>query len=168
MRRMRDDWREPRDWRLWREPAGFFLPNCACCAAVYPPITTCAQCPTAPAQWSMTVAGITNGFCTNCARWNGSWTLTNHTITGRAGGACYWSTPAEAGAAPCLFAASNSPRWQLLLTATQAELTVDGGGGGSWTLAIGSFNCTGTNVLSKVSADTDCNNWPATITIDPI
>jgi hypothetical protein len=31
--RLRDH-RTPRDWRrIWRDPAGFFLPNCPCCAA---------------------------------------------------------------------------------------------------------------------------------------
>lgn len=28
------DYREPRDWRLWKEPAGFFMPGCVCCGAL--------------------------------------------------------------------------------------------------------------------------------------
>src|SRR5262245_65819925 len=32
--RIREDYRTPRDWlRPWRDPPGFFLPNCPCCGA---------------------------------------------------------------------------------------------------------------------------------------
>lgn len=31
-RTLREDWREPRDWAyVWKDPPGFFLPNCDCC-----------------------------------------------------------------------------------------------------------------------------------------
>ncbi len=58
------DHREPRDWRIWKDPPGFFLPNCACC----------------------TPAGCTNGTITNLyfgPNPNGEYSLSGDTWTAK-------------------------------------------------------------------------------------
>jgi len=154
------------DWQPLVAPRAWFMfPTTPCCPTG---ITGCSACAAAPAQWRMVVSGITNASCGNCNRWNGTIILTNHTLIPLSGGPCFWSSPVEPGFAPCSAGCANCSRWTLVLAAVEAELLIDGLSMGVYTLPLTSFDCLGTNTLTLGRGSSDCANWPATITIEPV
>ncbi len=113
--------------------------------------TDCPQCNPAPRQWVVSVAGVTNGSCSDCARLNGTLLFTHAT-------GCYWpsNTVYPCGITdPCFleYQPANT-RWELFVGATYARAAAD-------------WNCLGSNVMSLVTP-TGCNNWPATLTVEPL
>lgn len=156
----------PAEWQPLLAPrAWFFFPETPCCPGG---VTGCLACVAAPAQWQMTVSGITNGSCSNCDRWNGTVILKNHTLIPLAGGPCLWSSPVELGSAPCPAGCGDCSRWTLVLTSVEAELFIDGLSMGAYTLPLTSFDCLGSNTLILGRASDDCLNWPSTITLEPV
>jgi hypothetical protein len=92
------DHREPRDWRIWRDKPGFFLPNCNCCGG-------------GATQAYFAMAGIKNGSPsvrqTNNYKWDGaSWTSKAAVPSARDSMGA--STPANPGSAYIYGGISNS------------------------------------------------------------
>jgi hypothetical protein len=128
----------------------------------------CSVCPNAPAQWSLSVAGITTAVCEGCAAWNGSWVLTNDCLVFESGNPCKWSSPVEIGTAPCEPGCGDCSRWTVVLTSSVAALLADESQMAAYRLPIGGFNCTGANTFPLLASSLHCDNWPASLTITPV
>lgn len=151
-------------WRqLPRQQQQFF----SCCCG-YSDVT-CGECANpAPAQFALSVAGITNSACTNCSRWNGDFILTNDSLVFPSGNPCRWSSPVETGAAPCAAGCGNCSRWQLVVSSTAAELLADGNLMAAYTIAKASYDCDGPNTLPYFADSLACITWPASLTLTPL
>lgn len=123
-----------------------------------PPPTDCTKCPGgAPRVWKVPVAGVADGGgCTDCANANDT-VLLYHTTE------CNW----------------ESDKYLLCGNVSTRTLRYSPGGD-YWALQIGeelgteyriagaSFNCLGSNIMTKVAdASLHCTNWPATVTMSP-
>ena len=152
-----------RQWhQLPRPRHGFF--NCNCC-----PEVSCSVCGgSAPAQYALSVSGITNGACTNCTAWNGDWILTNDSLVFESGNPCKWSTPVELGTGPCEPGCGDCSRWTLVLTSTTAALMADENQMAAYRLDIEDFDCMAGGTFPRLTGSLHCNNWPASLTLTPL
>jgi hypothetical protein len=146
---------------------GFALdPFNDCCTPACEP---CSHCDPAPAQWRMEAVGLADGFCTNCeSAYGGEQILTNDCLVFEGGDPCTWSTPIDEGAAPCIPGCSACSHWRLFIGAVMVDLECDAAGMATYELAKSSWDCNGPNVMTRTSASLHCDNWPATITIEPV
>ena len=152
-------------WRQLPQPRHRFLfPGCDCCGG----IAGCSVCAVAPAQWSLSVSGITSGACENCEAWNGEWVLTNDSLVFESGNPCKWSTPVEPGTGPCEPGCGDCSRWTLVLTSTTAALMADENQMAAYRLDIEDFDCLGTNTLPKLATSLHCDAWPDSLTLTPL
>jgi len=143
-------------------PAFFFSGCCGCQEDEGPgegQTDDCTQCPVAPLQWLLTVTGTTNGFCTTCSGYDGSFVLTWQEV-------CTWNSEIITPACP---ADERSFRWQLNVSPTLATVVSSGMFfPASFQLARASFNCTGSNTLPGVASFPTHCIFPATVTVTPI
>ena len=106
---------------------------------------------------TITVAGIANSSCTDCATWNGTFKL------------CYigndtWESPAHTGT-ECSHV-SGDPLWRLTYGGLLWTLTAVGMGT-DWTQVI-SWTCSGINTVDLSGGGSgNCTSYPTTITIQP-
>lgn len=132
------------------------------------PCSTCTQCPAICGKWTLTVSGIgqaSTAHCSagTCAFMNGTFTLVQQV-------GCNFTT----GLQVCNFGGVGGvtrPAWQLVYDSTHTKWTLIGAGSFVWSIAGGSFNCTGPNVMSfdvPLTTSADCNSLPATITVSPV
>ncbi len=128
----------------------------------------CGICEQTPRYWKFTIAGVTDGTCTDCNEvMNGSFTV------GWNGGCAFLAT-AFAGAG--CFGGGEQWRFAYNPVGTGGGFTDD-----TWSLSTtdgatviilyelagASFNCLSANALAKISSSGECTNWPATVTLTP-
>lgn len=118
---------------------------------------SCCGCTTVANSWTFTVTGITAGAaCTGtCVSLNGDFTLLYFS-------SCKWSTEDSNG---CNSDASyilycDGTNWILQTTC------IAGGNFNRWKKSVGTWNCTGTNVLTLTDSNC-CSTLPDTITLTP-
>lgn len=136
-------------------PPGFFWLDCPCCGV------ECSECDGPAARtWEITVAGVTNGTCSNCGDYNGTFQLNHNPL-----GGCSWFTVFNSSGCT-VFGVSN---WLLGIDSSNAVLNAQGDftTAVEYRLATSSFDCLGSNVMTLISSGSECNNWPSTITIAP-
>lgn len=147
-------------WFLMFAPL-FFFPGCVCCDA-----GSCS-CPEGNEDYcyEVTIAGVTNNTCPNCAPWNRTFVLIGV-------GACIYqastTTPASDRTLSCqnqnmsadLRCESFFERWELSLRS--------GGTGVEYVLDAGSFDPDGSNEFSLSFATSACQGWPATVTLEKV
>lgn len=157
---------QPQWDQLPQQQQRFFQGGCACCPTCDP----CTHCDPAPSQYTMEAVGLTNGFCANCeSAYGGVQTLTNDCLAGAYSlDPCTWSTPYSEDAAPCIPGCSLCSRWRLFVGGVTVELECDATGMAVYSLAKAAWDCTGSNVMVQGSASLHCDNWPATITVNPV
>lgn len=146
----------------------------------------CAPCGGAlPAQWTLTLSGISNNVCSACASLNATWVLDY--------------APGEpsniSGALPPLANYQANCRWSVITDICGTHATSGSGDyytgriklfvyfdnkfylyiGGRGAASIAgayiqpaTFNCSGPNVMTRISASNDCNGMPSTITLSPV
>lgn len=126
-------------------------------------------------QWNFTASGITNNSCAACSEFNGTFNLKWSPNT------CSWlawksgPTTCADEAPPTEDLCENNYYWKLVYNASGGAgdgfyLTPNTGGASipTYFLAIGSWNCAGSNVMVyDGTAGTRCATWPATITLSP-
>lgn len=141
----------------------------------------CGGCGSTPANWRLSVQGITSGLCDRGADLNGDWLLKPDPIT-----ACQWKTDAVVGCTGILTGVAwlltgpypPAPQNAWNLYALGAGMAHDAGGRSIPTYRCdpAHFNCNGANlfVLNPAGIATCggqsascCGNWPATLTITP-
>lgn len=113
-----------------------------------------------PAEWELSVSGFANFTCAQCTNHNGTFTLA-HTIlcefqyvssssNGCAGGWFYTLN----------YSAGGGGVWSVELTWPFVPAPI-------WTLAAGSFDCLGVNVLTLATSPLLCAAFPGTVTLAP-
>lgn len=126
-----------------------------------PTITTCSLFNPSPAQWTMTVAGTTNGTCVNCNNANGTFIL--NYVSG-----CRWASAPFA-----LCGGASSWILDVGVPAGQASLQVLG----SPVLPtqrvlyrknLAGWQPFGPNGMIFVQRGLQCNNWPVSITLNAV
>lgn len=131
----------------------------------------CCACDASPITWELTVAGVTNGTCTDCATaYNGTFRLVYDPDTGP----CLWCCDNGDVIGPCAGPPSPCNVWTLQCSggvwiATPQLLPAPLTNAYFYTQRT-PWNCLGENILDLVtpgSPDTNCN-WPATVTVRPI
>lgn len=137
---------------------GTCCPDPADCA---PPSIACCGCDVNPNQWSFTVSGIvpkSGSTCLNCPDFNGTWTLTRAGVD-----VCEWYST---GAGVC----TPGAPWRLICAGSVWRLSTTSFGGGATTyeLAVGSWNCLGSNTLTQVGSHGSCEGFPGTIEVSPV
>lgn len=145
-----------------------FSPGCCHCI----PVCECEfvanpVCPFSKdvTKYTISVAGLTNDDCTNCADWNGDFELCWVDIN-------VWESAASAST-NCGHT-SGDPLWRLtgaLSTGAGNYFTLVAVGlGHSWRIAASSWVCAAENILSNagvVIVPNPCSGLPATITLTP-
>lgn len=119
-------------------------------------ICTCTSCPDgAPAEWTITLAGILNGLCGDCDNLN-----TTFTFTYASG--CIWACPLEfCGGDPDFITFSYSgTSWELQFPASA--------GSTAYSVAEAAGDCTAVKTLAFVSTGLSCINWPLTVDVIPV
>lgn len=126
---------------------------------------SCGLCSSTPVRWKVTVAGITNGTCSQCSGYNGTFTL--HHV---GGSACQWKStetvlcPSSGTSAVERFALSYSAilvSWVVVIQGAGVSLA-------EYRLASASFNCMGSNTLTRVGATSgNCATYPTTVLVQP-
>lgn len=111
-----------------------------------------------PQQWSLTVAGYTNGDCDDCNNLNGTFILT--IVFGTAPD-CFWDSPH-------FNLCESTNWWRLDCDGTNFNLFPKNGGVIAYVLPIASFNCLGSNTLPISTGVTVCGGAPASLTITPV
>ena len=134
----------------------------------------CAACATTPSQWSLTLSGITNNACSDCASFNATWVLDHAPGTGGAFGDvnCRWAVSTGICETPDgtllgaikLFRDTGTSLWWLTFGFSGI------GNNAVYVLSTGSFDCFTSNVMNRQSSETllKCSGWPATVTVTPI
>lgn len=166
-------WRQsqPAQQQLTQGRHGFFWPDCGCCG-----VEGCAACPSTVYQWQITISGVTNSGCANCAAdYNGTFILTQSGPS-----SCTWLS-AEQSTCLCGGGAGLGVRWSLghsfggvwILRAWGDRL----GSGvriAAWSSVGSNINpttCLNGSTVSLTSICTlsgnTCNNWPATVNFTP-
>src|SRR5262245_18603676 len=118
----------------------------------------CSVCPDGtPKQWKVTLSGVTNGVCTQCASFNGDFILDRQAVPG-----CLWSYSIPGS--PCGYPALSLA---ISKSGSTYRLSVFIGSNANWLLTSSTpLDClatyTPTNTLSL-----GCN-WPSTVTATPI
>jgi hypothetical protein len=118
-----------------------------------------------PDQRTMTVSGVQNRDCTVCTNvpphfprgYNGTFVLQNLNQ-------CLWGTT---DLDSCI---QNTPYW-LSYDSTADLWTLAASppdNFAKWTLSGSQFDCLASNTLSFVSANNTCQNWPSTVTVNPV
>jgi hypothetical protein len=143
----------------WTEVSGPFntLDQCnfSCGSSSRSAVATCSCCPDgAPATWTLTASGFTNGTCT-CVNLNGTFSLTYS-------GGCTWQS---ANITVCGFPSDN---WVLGCSAGTWTVTLPGSPQADYVLS-GSFNCFGSNTFtfSSTGTPTECGAFAPSVTITP-
>lgn len=135
----------------------------------------CCGCAAMPANWSLVVAGVTNNTCSECNSYNGTFTLAFFgTDNSGFGVECIW----HAGAINvCNPGGPENYIWHLQCYREFGYFELSPvmlGSPGStqapvYRKSIASWNCLGANTLTLVTYDdTNCANWPATLTVTPV
>lgn len=132
---------------------------CACCIDV----CTCFgidDCRCMDRRWQLVASGFANDVlmtCTVCADFNGTFDLDHSS-------ACVWQTSTTG---PC----SANPRWKMSYNSGANRWEAVNAAGTLYTRAKADWNCTGSNVMTKVS-DGGCvsvvNSPPSTVTLSPV
>jgi hypothetical protein len=124
-------------------------------------VVTCDSVPCTendlPRQWTVTVAGVTNGICARCTVANGTWTLDYVNA-----GGCTWATPETIDCAGTQSIAliqddAGSVRYRLTLSAV-AE----------YQCLYANWHCCGPNTFTRISTDPNCATSPATLVATPV
>lgn len=118
----------------------------------------CPGCGAVPAAWRVTFQGITHGLCDECDRLNTTFVLP---FTGSPG-FCHWSTHHAA----C--ADSSAALVELFLGAGELTLQITTSGGFTIYRKVGSIACQGVNTLTRIAEAPHCQNWPATVDVEPV
>lgn len=124
-------------------------------------LTNCWGCATMPRRWTVTLAGLTGGVCSDCHLINGTYTLTRDSAFT---GYCCWTAqhPACGGASP-----RNSLRLVRLPHFTGLLIITDSAWAAQYA-AQEPFDCHGANTLVLDDQSPMCGNYPATLTIEPL
>jgi len=124
----------------------------------------CKWCPDgAPQQWQVTISGITNHTCTQCASINGVYTLSR---AADFGGSCVWGGPAM----PCSFTGFQLTIYQDTVTGNVDIKLVAIGAPPTptWTQSnISSCSDSSYTLTGGGQGNTTCN-WPTSVTVTPI
>lgn len=118
----------------------------------------------APAQWTVTISGITANSCPSgfCTAMNRTWTLTQ-------GSACGWSEQITAGA-NCFGLPGIGV--SLTITTTSVQLLVSRAGNTMSTYGYTvspPIDCLTSYTVSLISTSpfNECTGWPASLTVSP-
>lgn len=125
----------------------------------------CCGCLTTPAVYRLTaMAGITNGTCTKCTNYNGTFDLTTN-------GACQWKSARFAGcASPAVPALGgwqlycDTANWYLIpedILVTDTDFIY-------YVKAKSGWNCNGINVMALAGTAVACLTFPATATVTAV
>jgi hypothetical protein len=143
----------------------FFFPGCPCCGSE----TNCFSCDDSLEMidcWEVTIAGVTDGTCSECELVNGTWILSYVVDIANQ---CTWDGDAiDNSGAGC----SNIDFWRLVFTSGEWRVRL---GQGVLTQLVRytgldetNFDCDGPNVLSVFGTPSGvCANFPATVTVTP-
>lgn len=152
----------------WAQLGGPFDTDQECASSCHSGAGPCCGCSSVPSQYTMIVAGITNGACTFCNNYNGTFTLT--LIAGL--------TPCEWDSQFGTTCANGFPGvvWSLTCDSTYMRLSASGsfavsppGSQVVYKLALSSWDCLGSNTLIRDFTSTiECSGWPASLTVNPI
>jgi len=139
----------------------YFYDPCEPCCAEEEQTEECAECPDGMSVcWELTVAGITNDVCAECDEMNGTFILS--WVSG-----CIFESPNEGALEACM--GSSAIRWSFVINVFgQLTLSANGGIATYATAGGGDVNCNDTNEVPFISSSTACQNWPATLTLEPI
>lgn len=125
-----------------------------------PLVTTCALKNPSPQRWQVTIAGVTNGFCADCAALNGTFIL--EYVSG-----CTWIS------APVPFC-GGSPGWRLDIGIGGAQVWLRLFGGGTGPTEKVRFRSTvagwlnfGPNPMVFFQSGGQCVTWPFIVTVSP-
>ena len=145
-----------------------------CCCGGGPVAGPCCTCSSIPIRYTVPVAGVTDGICTDCELWNATHTI----ILGSyppVPAECEWQKHtigqvcAESDNANIVMhcRAEPDPNKMSLVFQTRNE-----SGRAHLTLAIyrkplASWSCLGVNTLNLEDINPYCENWPATVTVTP-
>jgi hypothetical protein len=124
----------------------------------FPVVTDCPAFDEVAEFWSFSVAGLTDGTCSDCGNLNGDWLLLHAPIVGP----CTWLGPNVPFCGPL-----SQGRWVLNVVDGNVRLGVSDPGVGLWELPVSSFDPLGPNVMELVTDFETCEGLPATITIEP-
>ena len=133
----------------------------------------CPQCPSCIAEcWELTVAGVTSGEC-DCTAVDGTYVLIRSaSVACFAASANFTSEYFDVNFEACV---SGAFSWRLFRnTVAEVWRLALGEQSGSgliiveYQLSFASFICDDTNVFDFVSSTSECSDWPATLTLDPI
>lgn len=106
----------------------------------------------------MTLQGLTHGLCDECDRLNTTFVLP---FTGSPG-FCHWSTHHAA----C--ADSSAAMVELFLGSGELTLQITTSGGFTIYRKVGGIACLGVNTLTRIAEAPHCQNWPATVDVEPV
>jgi hypothetical protein len=134
-------------------------PDCSCCGAT---TGSCPECPgPMAARLSVSLSGITNGTCTNCADLNRSMVM-----TAQGEGACSWNSSPDF-TNPCPGGIFNY--WTISLDESRTQWVLGCNLGAVYQVAVDSWDCQSLVdfILTSVS-DNFCLGWPATLRVTPV
>ena len=121
-----------------------------------------------PRFWFVEVSGVTNDVCSDCDVFNGSFVLDY--FTGQLGQSANITSTCASGT-PVTYRLSwglDSGTWYMYLWCRTSTPNYYA----TYTKNLGSdafgINCIGPNVLTLDSNSTDCQTWPATLTVYPL
>lgn len=147
------------------DPACVPTADIVCCSTDCPGTAGGARC------FELVVAGVTNGVCTHCNGYDGTFIL--EITSGPFASSCIWTAViTNACNSPTLTAYGmrrdtlDSSFMSITLSAFSAEGPVLGVQV-RYRIPFADFDCNGPNTFTLTSQSTGCS-WPATITIEPI
>ena len=121
------------------------------------------SCSSYPLQYTLVLSGITDNTCTEpheCAELNSTWTLT------KVSGFCHWGV--TTGLRLCGYE-PTSIELRCNSVSGYWELDIQSNGSyAQWRLIIASWSCLGSNTLSLFTSNNSCNNWPSSVTLNPV
>jgi len=146
---------------------------CCCTAGGPTPGTDCEHCDAAfstALEWEVTISGVVNDLCAKCAIWNTTWILPqDFTLF------CEWETGLAIGDG-CSTIDAPFVRISATIGKTLVLICADNAGGGAAGQIVqyavdtspNKPNCFTSHVLSFVSKNLACDNWPTSLTIIPV
>ncbi len=151
-------------------------PSCSClCGGIFlSTVTDCDVCDGGASEcWELTVAGVTDSNCSNCAsEYNGVFTIKHLGFTEPQVLACRWGS-VESITNDCFGSQPGDKTWIMDIGVSTVTLTPAHGfglGNYFYSMTTGDFSCTGSNTFDlQVSVPTgECGDWPSTLTIEPV
>lgn len=123
-------------------------------------IELCDNCPDGMSKcWELVVAGVTDNDCLSCDEFNGT-----HVLIHSGSNNCVFTTLETDSCG------GSGALWSLTLDANPPRLLSGlffGTSHSRYDLS-GTFDCNGSNTFDLVGNTSDCQNWPPSLTIEPV